>query len=613
MAGVRKSQLRLWPGVVIVVVQWVSWIILPLFNPEWRPFGLLVGVAGGLLTLIWWLCFSRARWIERLSVLPLMVAVAFVTKPFLDPSIQGSHMGMMFPLYVVAPFCTALVVWAALTRGITGSLRWATMLAAFALASGVFTLVRTEGIMGDGMAQIKWRWTPSPEVRLLGQTGNEPVAATPPAQPATSPAPVVPEKPVEQPKPAPAEPAATPMPATSVRPAVWPGFRGPERDSVVRGIKVSTDWTAAPPKELWRRAIGPGWSSFAVDGDIIYTQEQRGEHEVVAAYRLTTGQPVWVHKDAIRFYEANAGAGPRATPSLAHGRIYSMGATGFVNALDARTGAVVWSRDAAKDTGAKILDWGFCASPAVIGDKVVVATSGRLIAYDAATGAPKWNVQAGGGSYSSPQVFTLAGVTQVLMQNSSGIAGISPADGQKLWTHAWEGNTILQPALTEDGDLLITTGDGMGGAGIRRLAVTKSANEGWKVEERWTSRGLKPYFNDFVVHKGHAYGFDGSILSCIDLKDGSRKWKGGRYGNGQMLLLADQDLLLVISEEGELALVNATPGKFAEFGKFKAIEGKTWNHPVLIGDVVVVRNGEEMAAFRLSKNTETSSLPAQSH
>jgi hypothetical protein len=135
--------------------------------------------------------------------------------------------------------------------------------------------------------------------------------------------------------------------------------------------------------------------------------------------------------------------------------------------------------------------------------------------------------------------------------------------------------------------------------GMRRIAVAQRAGS-WVVEERWTSNGLKPYFNDFVIHKGYAFGFDGRILSCIDVADGTRKWKGGRFGQGQLVLLPDQDLLFVISEEGELALVGATPDKFTEVARFKAIEGKTWNHPVLIGDVLLVRNDQEMAAFRLT-------------
>jgi hypothetical protein len=156
----------------------------------------------------------------------------------------------------------------------------------------------------------------------------------------------------------------------------------------------------------------------------------------------------------------------------------------------------------------------------------------------------------------------------------------------------------VQPALLPGGGILVALGDAMGGQGMRRLAISRKASE-WTVQERWTTRGLKPYFNDFVVHKGHAFGFDGTILSCIDLENGERRWKGGRYGAGQVVLLPDQDLLLVLSEDGELALVRATADQFSEVARFKAIEGKTWNHPVLIGDLLLVRNGEEMAAFRL--------------
>ena len=160
--------------------------------------------------------------------------------------------------------------------------------------------------------------------------------------------------------------------------------------------------------------------------------------------------------------------------------------------------------------------------------------------------------------------------------------------------------SIVQPGLIGNSDVLVSGGGTMGAIGLQRIAIAHRP-AGWTVEERWTSRGLKPYFNDFVVHKGFAFGFDGSILSCIDLNDGQRKWKGGRYGNGQMILLPDQDLLLVLSEEGELALVKALPDQFTELARFPALEGKTWNHPVLAGDVLLIRNGEEMAAFRLSR------------
>ena len=382
--------------------------------------------------------------------------------------------------------------------------------------------------------------------------------------------------------------------------ADWPGFRGPERDDVVRGVRIKTDWAASPPIELWRRPIGPGWSSFAVRGNLIYTQEQRGEDEIVGCYRVDSGEPVWRHRDKARFWESNGGAGPRATPTLSNGRVYAFGATGILNVLDAGTGARVWSRDVAADAKQTLPMWGFSSSPLVIGDLVVVAASGKLAAYDIGTGKPRWFGPDRPGSYSSPHRMTIDGVDQVLLLTAAGATSVAPSDGAVLWEHSWpEGTTIVQPAMTADGDVLINTLTGTGGLGIRRLAVAHGS-DGWTVTERWTSTGLKPYFNDFVVHKGNAYGFDGNILSCIDLQDGKRKWKGGRYGDGQLVLLPDQDLLLVVSEEGELALVKATPDQFTELARFKALDGKTWNHPVMVRDFLLIRNGEEMAAFRLS-------------
>jgi outer membrane protein assembly factor BamB len=394
-----------------------------------------------------------------------------------------------------------------------------------------------------------------------------------------------------------APPAATPND--------WPGFRGPLRDGIVRGVRIDTDWAAAPPREMWRRAIGPGWSSFAVKGDFLYTQEQRGELEVVACYRLTTGEPVWAHSDAARFFESNAGTGPRGTPAISGGRVYALGATGILNALDAGTGALVWSRDAASDSEgtpsmggekSKIPDWGFASSPLVVDDVVIVAVAGQLTGYDRDTGKPRWVGSNGGVSYSSPHLATIGGVAQILLMSGAGATAVAPEDGKRLWEHSWQGHPIVQPAVTADGDVvMVASAD----SGTRRIAVTHRAG-GWTVAERWTSKGLKPYFNDFVVHEGHVYGFDARILACIDLKDGARKWKGGRYGNGQLVLLPEQDVLLVLSEDGELALVRAMPGQFTELARIKAIEGKTWNHPVLAGNILLVRNGEQMAAFRLS-------------
>jgi outer membrane protein assembly factor BamB len=234
-----------------------------------------------------------------------------------------------------------------------------------------------------------------------------------------------------------------------------------------------------------------------------------------------------------------------------------------------------------------------------VDDVVIVAAAGTLAGYDRASGSKRWRGPSYGGSYSSPHLAAIDGVAQVLLLGGPGVISVAPADGAVLWEHKWSPGPIVQPALLPDGGILANAITATGGIGTRRLAVSR-AEEGWQVEERWTSNGLKPYFNDFVVHKGHAFGFDGSILASINLEDGKRNWKGGRFGHGQLVLLADQDVLLVMSEEGELALVSATADRFKELARFPALNGKTWNHPVVVGDILLVRNGEEMAAFRLS-------------
>ena len=595
-----RKPLRLWPGVVIAALVVLIRFVLPLVVTGTFVYGVIAGPLGALLILLWWLFFSRAPWIERAGAVVATLAAYLLIKPFLDPSIVGGFMGNMFRVYAIPPVLgPAFVAWAVLTRRWPDSVRRAAMVATIFLACGVWLLIRTDGVMGEAGAQLAWRWSRTPEQRLLERGDDAPPASVGATVPAPKPA----EAPTPVSKPTLSERAARvegSEPAARVgAPAEWPGFRGPRRDSIIRGVQIDTDWSASPPSELWRRPIGPGWSSFAVQGDRIYTQEQRGDEELVSCYRFSTGEPVWRHRDKVRFYESNGGAGPRATPALHDGRVYTLGATGLVNALDATTGALVWARDAQKDTGAPLPGWGFAGSPLVVDDLLVVATSGRLAGYDIATGNLRWVQKTGGGGYSSPHFATIDGVPQILLLNGAGTTSVAPADGKVLWNHPWEGSAaILQPALGVDDGLLISAGDMMGGLGIRRLAVRHAGSQ-WRVEERWTSRGLKPYFNDYVVHKGHAFGFDGSILSCIDVNDGQRKWKGGRYGQGQVILLPDQDLLLVLSEEGELALVRATPDQFTEVARFKAIEGKTWNHPVLVRDVLLVRNGEEMAAFRL--------------
>lgn len=557
-----QRRLRLWPGVALAALVAFGRFAGPILFPEQLPAAVLSGLAGGVLVGLWWAFFSRAPRAERFGLLGLAAVALVATKFLVHPSIATGMMGLMLAIYAIPVMAIVFVAAVAASRRLPRAPRRAVLAGAILAVCAGFLAIRTGGMSSDAGSDFALRWAPTPEDRLLAQGDAPPLVS-----------------------------GAVPIEADGE----WPGFRGPRRDGVVPATAIAADWAAAPPKELWRRPIGPGWSSFAVRGDLLFTQEQRGEDEIVACYRVSTGEPVWKHRDAARFWESNAGAGPRSTPTLFADRVYTFGATGIVNALDAATGEAVWSRDAAKEKGATTPTWGFASSPLVYEDLLIVAVSGQLVGYERATGKERWSGPAGGASYSSPHLVAIGGVPQVVLLSKKGATGVAPADGRVLWEHAWPGYPIVQPAVAPDGDLLISIDDS---SGTRRLHVAQEGGA-WSAQELWTSTGLKPYFNDFVIHQGYAYGFDGGILAAIDIADGQRRWKGGRYGQGQLVLLPAQDLLLVLSEQGELALVKASPEKFTELARMPAIEGKTWNHPVLFGDVLLVRNDQEMAAFRV--------------
>lgn len=637
MTTTRKP-MRLWPGIALAITIAAGFFVLPSLLPDAElPYGLMVAVLGALGVVVWWLFFSRAAWLERIGALLLIVATLVVVKPLSHVSIAGAGQGFLVYILGGLALLFALPIWAALTRNLGDTSRRIALVAVMVVAASPLLILRTAGITSTTTsgAEYHLRWTPTPEELLLAR-GEEPVASLPPTPDAIASASA--REPSAELRRDPAASASAREPSGELRrdpaasasalkpsgelrrdpagaasgreggpvaPAEWPGFRGPLRDGVIRNVRINTEWSASPPVEMWRRPVGPAWSSFAVRGDLLYTQEQRGDQEMVTCYRVSTGQPVWRYGDPVRFYESNGGAGPRGTPTIHGNRVYAFGATGLLKVLDAFTGKPAWTTDVAKDTERAVPFWGFASSPLVVDDVVIVAASGTLAAYDIVTGKMKWKGPSYGGSYSSPHRVTLDGIDQVVLLGGPGAISVDPADGKVLWEHKWEPGPMVQPAITDDGDILVNNVTATGGVATRRLHVTKGAG-GWNLEERWTSNGLKPNFNDFVVHKGHAYGFDNNILAAINLETGQRAWKGGRYGNGQMVLLKEQDLLLVTSEDGELALVSATPDKYTEVAKMRIFEGKTWNHPVIIRDVLLVRNGEEMAAFKLTVLNETS-------
>jgi outer membrane protein assembly factor BamB len=368
----------------------------------------------------------------------------------------------------------------------------------------------------------------------------------------------------------------------------------------VTGLHLATGWEASPPKQVWRHRVGPAWSSVAIVDGMLFTQEQIGKKEAVVCYDAATGTEVWTHEDDGRFKDDLSGVGPRGTPTFAEGRLFTLGARGRLNCLDAATGKEIWSHDVVSDAGAAAPMWGLSNSPLVVGSVVVVFAGGNdqsLRAYRTDNGSLAWSCAVGKDSYSSPQMARLAGETVILMMSDRGLFAVDPEKGSALWEQSVTDDKanlpIAQPQVVGDGQILVALA-----SGLSLFDVQRSGDQ-WKVERRWQSRGIKPSLNDVVVDRDRIFGFDDGIFCCLDLKTGKRAWKDGRYGHGQVLLIADQHLLFVTSEKGEVVLLAANPERHEELASFPAIKGKTWNHPVISGGRLYVRNAEEMACYEL--------------
>ena len=381
----------------------------------------------------------------------------------------------------------------------------------------------------------------------------------------------------------------------------WTSFRGPNRDGRYDEMEVLTAWPAQGPPLLWKEPVGLGFASFVVADKRAYTIEQRRGKETVAAYDVDTGRELWTQSWNAE-YDDSTGDGPRSTPTWDDGRIYALGATGEFRCLDAKTGAVIWGKNILSDNQAKNLQWAMAASPLIVDDKVIILPGGSannsVVAYNKMTGAPVWKSQSDRAAYVSPMLVTLAGRRQIIVVSAARAFGLEPGNGSLLWSYGWDtdmGINVAQPIMVDANSFFISSGYGKGGALVE---VTGSGNA-FSARTIWGNINMKNKFNSSVLHQGYVYGLDEGILSCVDVRTGERKWKGGRYGYGQVLLAGNQ--LIVSTDTGELVLVRAIPDQFSEVSRFQAIEGKTWNYPAIAGGRLLVRNGNEMAAYNIAK------------
>ncbi|HUG53920.1 MAG TPA: PQQ-binding-like beta-propeller repeat protein [Vicinamibacteria bacterium] len=532
-------------------------------RPRLWPGGAVVALLAGALTWIWLLAGAdRARQSRVVATLAVVLAASFL-----------------------------LLVWWVLFSNLSRRVRLAGVLGAALAAATAAATFTVRGLTGDLVPIVAFRW------------GGPSAVEVPLAAPSLRPRPSATAGPSAAPSvagTAASSPSTSPSPPFSALRADFPQFLGPGRDGTVPEARLARDWKREAPRRLWRRGVGEGWSGFAVAGGLAVTQEQHGPEERVAAYDVSTGRPAWVHSDATRYETFIGGTGPRATPTIAGGRVFTMGATGILNALDLASGRRWWTRDVLAENGAKAPEWGKSCSPLVVDGKVVVSAGGpedrSLVAYDAGSGRPLWSGGRDRAGYSSPVLMELAGRPQVVILNARTVAGHDPDTGRLLWEHPWPpgSENVASPVRLSADRVLVSTGYGIGS---KLLRIVPDPVGALRAELLWESPRLKSKFANLIVHEGWIYGLDDGVLTCLDPATGERKWKSGRFGHGQLLLAGG--LLVVQTEEGEVVLVDPSPEGVRELGRFAALDGKTWNPPALAGEVLVVRNHREAAAYVL--------------
>ncbi len=517
---------------------------------------------------------------------PLWVRVAVALLLLLALSLRVGHLlddyGAENVLGWVCVFLALIVLlmWFLLFSGYRARTRLLSLAALLAVGGTGAALFKVDHVSGEMVPSFKFRWVPPADVLLQ-----------------------MPETSVSLPD----------VDLATTTANDFPQFLGPHRDARASEIALDRDWERNQPRCLWRREIGAGWASFAAVNGFAVTLEQRGELEMVTCYEVATGEPVWVHSIQTRHATTEGGVGPRSTPTIHQGKVYTLGAAGALFCLDGASGDVLWQNDLLARYGveagedSKGVAWGRSASPLVVDELLIVPAGGpaggpcvSLAAFHKDTGKLVWEAGDRQVSYASPVLATLCDRRQVLSQNEDNISAHDPKTGEILWSYDRPGGStfnpnVAQPVPIGTDRVLLSKAYGVGSLLLR---VEPTADGGFQASPVWReTRSLKTKFTNVVVHEGYVYGLSDGILECVDPASGTRRWKRGRYGHGQLLGVGP--LLLVQAESGDVAMVEATPVEFKELGRFAALAAKTWNNPCLYGRLLLLRNGEEAACFEL--------------
>jgi outer membrane protein assembly factor BamB len=564
--------IRVWVLLALTITGLICMLVPSLLGMD-DSFRFPVLAFGGLLHLlmlgVWVLALSRAPWRDRWLFLVLGVVTFGVICLAQDRSL-----GILIVLYGTTIALGCLTIALIVSRQIDWRSRKWIAYVAWALPLLCWLVLGSDGMEASFAPELRWRWSPNAEARALMAKKKDTIRS-----------------------------AGKVVRSVTLREGDWPRFRGSQSDGLAsdQGLDLND---SIQSKLVWKQPIGPAWSSVIVVDGLLYTQEQRGDNEAVVCMEAATGAEVWSYSYPARFVDQTqvSGVGPRSTPTFANGKIYTVGGTGIVTCLDAASGEFVWKRNLSEDCGTPVAMWGFSTSATLQGDRCYLLGGGNKpnskdsICYDAESGEIQWSASGSGETYSSPQLVTLCDEEQIIVSVGSAVIGRSAADGTERWRiSAGIGNMSLMPLLFRKDQLLVPSGDGDGSC----LVEVKHIQEDWQVNKQWTSSRLRPDFNDVVVVDELVLGLTKGMLTCVDSSDGKLLWKKFRFGSGQVIGLPSHRAVMVISEQGEINLIRVSTKEPTVIHAWPAVTGKTWNHPVLVGNRVYCRSTEEIACYEL--------------